>query len=171
MSNRKVTTVKIQGDTEYARVPERLKLFREDCPNGFIETTPTMLPDGQIMFKARVLKDKSEPQSGEATGHALGTNKGTKAFEKLETVAVGRALAMLGYLASGEVASFEEMEEYLKHKKEQKEIAIAGTIDNIQNSKTLDELKSVFVESGLLMTEAIVVEAKDKRKSELIEVS
>ena len=37
-----------------------------------------------------------------------------KSFEKLESIAVGRALAFAGFSADGEIASFEEMEEYEK---------------------------------------------------------
>jgi len=167
MSDRKVATTKISGGAEYAKVPERLKLFREDSPNGLIETTPLIQPDGQIMFKARVLKDKSNPASGEATGHSLGTNKTSKDFEKLETIAIGRALAILGYLASGDVASFEEMEEFQQHKADQLASAIAQGKERLEEAKNLNELKEVFISLGVLISDKEIVEAKDKRKAEL----
>lgn len=162
----KVKTMQLQGN-EYAKVPERLKAFRQDCPNGLVETTPTIQEDGQIMFTARVVKDKSKPESAEATGHSLGKNNGNKAFEKLETVAVGRALALLGYLISGEIASSEEMEEFLAHKEEQRTNAITLAIESIEDANTIEELKKVFVGLGNLIGDEEVMAAKDKRKSEL----
>lgn len=167
MADRTVPTVTLAGKSEYARVPERIKLFREDCPHGSIQTQFTTMEDGQISFEATVVKDRSDPESAMATGHSLGPIKGDKSFEKLETVSVGRALAMLGYLASGEVASFEEMEEYYDKLKEEKAAAIADAIDQLGSAKTLDALKKIFVSLGVLIKEPQVVEAKDKRKEEL----
>lgn len=163
MSN--VKTIDL-GGKQYAQVVDRLKIFREECPNGLVETKPDIIDNGkQIVFKARILKDKAKPESGEGTGHAYGENKGTKAFEKLETIAVGRALAMLGYMASGEIASSDEMEEFYAYK-EQK---IEELIDSFNSAKTLDELKDLFINAGNLIADKRVVEAKDKRKSELTE--
>jgi hypothetical protein len=42
----------------------------------------------------------------------MGKVSGEKALEKLESIAVGRALAFAGYLASGEIATAEEMERF-----------------------------------------------------------
>lgn len=160
---RKVKTMKLQGETEYAKVPDRLKLFREDCPNGLIETSPEVKDDGTIIFTARVLKDKSKPDSAEATGHSFGKNTGAKAFEKLETIAIGRALAILGYLASGEIASSEEMEDFYAYQQTKVEEAVA----QLDRAKTIDELKQTFMGLGTLMAEKSVVEAKDAKKAEL----
>lgn len=163
--NRTVSTTKISGGAEYAKVPDRLKLFREDCPNGLIETKPEVREDGTVIFTARVLKDKSKPESGEATGHALGNNKAVKAFEKLETIAVGRALALLGYLASGEVASDEEMQDFFAYQQQKIEEAIT----TLEEATNLEELKERFMSLGSLMAEKSIIEAKDKRKAELNE--
>lgn len=159
----KVKTIKLQGNTEYAKVAERIKEFREDCPNGLIETEPTIQDDGQILFKAHVLKDKDRPESAEATGHALGGNKGDKSFEKLETIAIGRALATLGYLASGEVASSEEMDEFYAYRNTKLEEAI----EQILSSKDLPTLKKTFMGLGNLMAYKKIIEAKEMRKTEL----
>lgn len=161
--NRKVKTGKVSGGAEYAYVADRLKQFREDCPNGLIETSPTIRENGQLMFTARVLKDKSKPESAEATGHALGKNTGAKAFEKLETQAVGRALALLGYLASGDIASAEEMEEFYEYQ----DMKVQEAIDMLNDSKTIDELKTRFMSLGGLIADKKLIEAKDKRKAEL----
>lgn len=158
----KVKTIDLKGK-EYAQVSERIKQFREDCPNGLIETKPEFQPDGTILFTARILKDKADPTSAEATGHALGNSKGDKAFEKLETIATGRALAMLGYMASGEIASSEEMEEFYKYRDEKVDEAIG----QMNATESLDELKQVFMSLGSLMADSRIIEAKDKRKEQL----
>jgi hypothetical protein len=113
--NRKTTTIDLKGKA-YATVPARIKEFREICPNGDIKTEPVMQNDGSVMFTAYILKDKSDTNSASATGHSIGKLTGDKAFEKLETIAIGRALAILGFMASGDIASSEEMEEFQKHK-------------------------------------------------------
>lgn len=159
---RTVKTMNLSG-SEYAKVPERLKVFWGECPKGAIETAPMIQPDGSIIFKATVTKDKSDPTSKSATGHSLGTNKKAKDFEKLETIAVGRALAMLGYLASGEIASSEEMEEFIAFQEEK----LDRVVEELQACKTLDELKAMFLALGPLMAESKIIEAKDKRKAEL----
>lgn len=141
----KVKTMKLQGN-EYAKVADRVVQFRTENANGLIETTPTITDDA-IMFKARIVKDKSDPASSEATGHSYGAKKGTqKEFEKLETIAVGRALAMLGYASDGEIASAEEMVEFEEYKKEQHETLVFEWGDKINSCSTLDELKQVWAE-------------------------
>jgi hypothetical protein len=148
---------------EYAKAADRIKQFREDCPRGSIETS-FLLESGNIIFTAKVTKDLTgEGKSATATGHAMGKNTGEKSFEKLETISVARALALLGYLAGGEVASSEEMEEYYQYKEEKIETAIASMND----CESLEELKTTFMGLGSLMAEKAVLEAKDKRKAEL----
>lgn len=164
MAKRKAKTIDFQG-RDYAQVSERLRLFREDCPRGDIETS--FLKDGdEVVFNAVAIKDKGDPTSARATGHSLGTLKGRKDFEKLETIAVGRALAMLGYAASGEIASSEEMEEFERYQAEQKEKATETVIKAIKKAKDIRELRQIFLSSGYA-TEDAVIEAKDKRKAEL----
>lgn len=160
--NKQVATTKIGGGAEYATVPARLKAFREDNPRALIETVPTV-SDGMIMFKTRILADKADTNSPEATGHSMGENKGAKAFEKLETISVGRALALLGYLNNGQIASTEEMEEF----NEYQDNKIEDAINSMQEAKTLDQLKDYFISLGNLVTDSRVIEAKDKRKVEL----
>lgn len=136
---KKVETINLKGK-DYATVPSRIKLFREECPNGLIETTPDMRSDDVVVFKARVLKDKSNSASGESTGHSIGKIDGDKAFEKLETIAIGRALAILGYMASGDVASSEEMERFNEFQAE----AMEKHREEIEKTKTIEELKAYY---------------------------
>lgn len=135
----KVKTIDLKGN-QYAQVKERLKEFRDTCPNGLIETLPKIEGD-TIMFKARILKDKSDPASAEATGHAYGPNKGEKAFEKLETIAVGRALALLGYSQDGEIASGEEMEDFIQFQEDKKSKNELAWKKKLEAAKSLEDLQ------------------------------
>lgn len=128
----RLVTVNVQGG-EYATVPTRLKAFRETHPRAIIETNPTIQPDGQIIFKATIISDKADENSPSATGHSFGKNGQPKAFERLETVAVGRALSLLGYLNNGEIASTEELDEFSEFKtdKYQREINEATSVEDL----------------------------------------
>jgi hypothetical protein len=101
-----------------------------------------------------------------ATNTRAGKVAKEKDFEKLESIALGRALANLGYLASGEIASFEEMEAFEEFREHQRQEEVQGAVESLQAAKTMDELKKAFVATGMMENE-LVVAAKDKRKSEL----
>lgn len=151
----------------FAKVADRIAEFRKDNPRGLIETTPTMVND-ILMFKTRILRDKSDANSAESTGHAMAKmDNSEKQFEKLETISVGRALALLGYGASGEVASFEEMEEFNSFRDNQ----IDEAIMRMNECKTIPELRECFMSLGSYMSESRIIEAKNKRKAELDENS
>lgn len=113
----KVQTINLKGN-EYALVPQRLKAFREANPRASVETDPTIKDDGTVIYKAIITSDPSKPDSPRATGHAYGKLGEAKAFEKLETTAVGRALALLGYLNNGQIATTEEMIEFEEYQLE-----------------------------------------------------
>lgn len=140
---KRTKTIDLKGK-QYAQVKDRLKEFRSAHPRALIETTPIVQEDGRVMFKARILSDKADPHSAEATGHALSEKKGEKEFEKLETIAVGRALALLGYASDGEIASSEEMEEFEAHKREKMKETILEATEKLTNAKTLAALKKVW---------------------------
>jgi hypothetical protein len=167
---RKTETMKL-GSADYSKVKTRIKEFRQDCPNGLIETTPTVT-ETHIIFKARILKDKENPNSAEATGHSMGEiggeRKKEKVFEKQESIAVGRALALLGYGADGEIASSEEMEEFLAHKQEQLTEKIMEVSEAIGNCESLEALKKYWSSlSGEMRNIKTLEEAKDAKKVEL----
>lgn len=154
----KIKTMSLQGK-EYASVAERIRAFREENPTGKIITSHTVLPDGQFVLTAEVIKDNG----ASATGQAFGVLKEAKSFEKLESVSVGRALAMLGYLASGEIASSDEMQEFLEYQNNKVQEAIVM----LQQATTLDELKEAYKSLGNLMANAEVIKAKDTLKTKL----
>lgn len=147
----------------FAKVVDRLNEFRKDNPRGKVDTD-WKIDGNYLVFKTYILKDKSDNFSADATGHAMAVIDNTeKQFEKLETISVGRALALLGYGASGEVASFEEMEEFTQYRDNKIEEMIA----NIESTKTIEELREYFMGLGSYMAESRIIEAKDNRKKAL----
>lgn len=150
---------------DFAKVVDRLNEFRENNPRGLVQTEPTVDNENKvIIFKTRIVRDKKDPNSAEATGHAMGKIDGSeKQFEKLETISVGRALALLGYAASGEVASYEEMQEFYEYRDNK----IDEAVSKLEGCQTIDELRDCFMSLDSLMAEEKIIEAKDKRKAEL----
>lgn len=181
MAEKRAATMQLSGN-DYAKVAERIKLFREDWKDGKIETGHVTNEDGSVEFHAWIWKNKSDlldlmkagvtdkdtlRSSADADGDSKGeVGKKVKDFEKLQTIAIGRALANLGYLGSGDVASFEEMEEFAEYKNKQREEAITAVIATFEAAKTLDELKTAFINSGMMQISEVIA-AKDKRKGEL----
>lgn len=108
-------TINLKG-REYAPVSARVEQFHKDFSVGDI-TTDTTFVEGHVVVRARVtMKASYDAPLRTFTGHAYGKVGAEKAFEKLETTAVGRALAFAGYLAGGEIASFDEMREFMDPK-------------------------------------------------------
>lgn len=181
-SERKVTTMQLGQGIEYAKVADRLKEFRSDNPHGKTETVSEIAADGSTIFTVYIWKNKdellgtmklgiTEPEALRATADANGSAKGQvgtkeKDYEKLETVALGRALAMLGYLSSGEIASSEEMEEFHAFKAKQVEEALKDAAGSLESAKTLDELRARFM--ALSAEQKIELsQLKDKLKAKL----
>lgn len=142
------------GDKDYALVPARLKKFREANPRASVDTEPTYNADGSITFKATIVQDRSNEYSATATGNARYAEaelKKPKAFEKLETISVGRALANIGYLNDGQIATTEEMDEFYEYKTEKFATAIeeASSVQDLMQlfGKMNAEEKKLFTES------------------------
>lgn len=135
----RLDTIKYQGN-DYATVPVRLKEFREKNPRASIVTTPMPQADGSMIIQARVVVDKSDDASAESTGSARYSAKEMeqrKAYEKLETIATGRALGLLGYLNNGEVATTEEMAEFEGFKADK-------YAEEIERAKSIEDLMQIF---------------------------
>lgn len=115
-------TISLKGKA-YSPVSARVEQFHKDHRDGEIHTEYEF-KEGFCIFKASVSFGKmtifktNENGVGEKVwervfnGHAFGKVGTEKAFEKLESVAVGRALAFAGYLAGGEIASYDEIEKF-----------------------------------------------------------
>lgn len=147
------------GDKEYALVPDRLKQFREANPRASITSKRVNNEDGSVEFVTYILTDKSDEYSADADGHAKYTAeelKKPKSYEKLETISLGRALAKLGYLNDGQIATTEEMAEFHQYKEDKVEQAI----EKINETKTVDELKETYLSLGMMKYPKVVT-AKD----------
>lgn len=103
-------TTKVQGGKTYTNVSARVEVFRKHLGLEYgIETSPLFPAQGGIFMQAWV-KDMNGNVIG--SGHAYATSVSKeKGIEKLETTAIGRAMASLG-LAGGEYASDIEMESW-----------------------------------------------------------
>jgi hypothetical protein len=138
----RVDTIRYGSVAEYATVPARLKKFRETHPRASITTVPTFLDDGSCVFVATIISDLSDESSARATGSARYTAteiSKSKAFEKLETIATGRALSLLGFLNNGDIASSEEMLEFEQHK----ENRVLEAVEAVKRAKDRSELMAI----------------------------
>ena len=105
----------------YVGVHERLAQFRNQYPNGRIATFRTN-EQGGVSFKTIICRDKDDAELfattsvAAACGHSYlpdwAREEDSKVEEYAETVAVGRALANLGYGIEKSIASAEEMTQF-----------------------------------------------------------
>lgn len=102
-------TINLKGN-QYAPVDERIKAFHAKNPKCSIRTKTTI--NGNVVMVVAKVIPNTDNMEVYFTGSSYGQVGRDKAFEKLETVAVGRALAFAGYLADGKIASYEEMEKW-----------------------------------------------------------
>jgi hypothetical protein len=97
----------------YAPVAERIKLFYHEYPVGRIETVLVRRTVREVVFKALVYRCANDVRPA-ATGWAAeregdGDINTVACLENTETSAIGRALANLGFTASRQRPSAEEM--------------------------------------------------------------
>jgi hypothetical protein len=97
----------------YAPVAERITLFYQTFPRGRIITELVSRTERDVVFRALVYRDVSDADAA-ATGWAAeregdGEINTVACLENTETSAIGRALANLGFTASRERPSAEEM--------------------------------------------------------------
>lgn len=136
----RIKTIKLSGNVDYAKVSARVAEFHKAYKNGCI-TTQDEFKNEFVIFRATIVLDAEKPER-KFTGTSLGKINGIKAFEKLETIAVGRALAFAGFLSDGEIASNEEMANY-----EETVIQIdnSAAINKLKATKSLTELKTAWL--------------------------
>ena len=110
ISKKDKTTGKVKT-TQYAMVTERIKGFRNICPDGSITTEIISLVDGVVTMKATITDE-----TGKVIATGLAQEKETSSFinktsfiENCETSAVGRALGFAGIGVDGSMASAEEV--------------------------------------------------------------
>ena len=127
--------------SDYVQVNERIEKFYEKYPDGSIQTEIQSIQDGVVIIKAYAYRDREDPKP--ATGHAYERENSshinkTSYIENCETLAVGRALAMLGFEIKKSIASREEVE---NAKLQQQPAKIS--------CQQLDILLKMFVEKGV----------------------
>ena len=119
----KLKTIDLKGK-QYVQVDTRVEYFNATYKNGRITTIPTF-NDNTVYFKATIIPDIDKPER-KFTGHSFGILGKEKALEKLETVAVGRALAFMGIGIVEGIASADEINNFNNNQK----------YDNSPNPKT-----------------------------------
>lgn len=187
---------KRMGNFDMASAGDRILAFWEKNPNGKIFTDKDG-KDGELkVFTSYIWKDratwlealKNMPAgvSKETAEYILLLSADTNApakqpegkeakkdFEKLDTVSVGRALAKLGYLKDGQIASTEELEDrqyYQEFVEEKLERDSDAAILALSECDDLNALASVWASvPGNVKAVKRVVEKKDELKAELLE--
>ena len=103
-------TISLQGK-QYAQVKDRIAEAHKNNEKLSIMTTVDCFDKEKLtfLFTAVVSNEKWE-----FSWHAMQSIKAKKDFEKWETIAVGRALALAWFLADWEVASYEEIEDFIQ---------------------------------------------------------
>lgn len=145
----KLKTISLKGN-DYATVPVRLKEFRSKNPRSKLESIPHWHEDGSLDFETNIIVDQADENSMQGNGWAHYSAKemaDSKAFEKLSTISTGRALANIGYLNNGEIATTEEMEEFEQYRLERyegeiKEAADVTSLMQIFNKMNAEEKKT-----------------------------
>lgn len=102
----KLKTIKLKGN-DYVQVNTRVDFFNQTYTNGRI-ATEVKFENSTVWFKAVVTPDLKNPERY-FVGHSFGELGKEKAFEKLETVAAGRALAFMGIGIVDSIASSDEI--------------------------------------------------------------
>jgi len=109
--NERLASVDVKGK-DYVQVNQRVKGFRELCPNGTIKTDILSLEDGVVTMKATITDEE-----GKILATGLAQEKESSSFinrtsfiENCETSAIGRALGFIGIGIETSVASAEEVQ-------------------------------------------------------------
>lgn len=165
---RKLKTINLSGK-QYAQVAERLRAVHEDHKDFDIVTTFSTTEAGIVFCAELVIRDKVKGSVVRYTGHSYGKAGAVKAFEKLESIAVGRALAFAGYHADGEIASAEEMADYTSSVDQE---AVISAVSKINEAKSVEEMKKIYYDMPVEIQRAKeVIEAGKTKKKELTTIS
>ena len=118
IANETIKTTDIKGKA-YSEVPQRIKAFRINHPNGSIATHIESLQDGVVVMSCEV-----RDELGNLLGKAYAYEKEDSSFinktsfiENCCTSATGRALGYAGYGIDVSVASAEEVQNAMNNQK------------------------------------------------------
>lgn len=133
---------------DYVWVNTRIDKAHEKYDKNLSIETEFDIKDKTVIFTARVkIKDTEQV----FTWHSFWETGKEKSFEKLETVAVWRALAFAWFETRDWIASREEMEVFDEKKNEvwaktakQENNKLREIIEEIKKSQTLDILKGLY---------------------------
>lgn len=120
----------------YAPVAERITLFYQSFPRGRIITELVSRTERDVVFRALVYRQGEDAEPA-ATGWAAeregdGEVNAVACLENTETSAIGRALANLGFTASRERPSAEEMAKASRRRARLPVIRRAGNADALR---------------------------------------
>lgn len=159
--NKAIKPVDIKGK-DYAQVNDRIKAFRELCPNGTITTDIIELTNGVVTMKATVYDEE-----GKILGTGLAQEKEssnyinkTSYIENCETSAVGRALGFAGIGVDGSMCSAEELvnaitnqnKEPVKKQKAQNGDPLLAKIDAGQKAQIMAEIERTGIDISAVIT-------------------
>lgn len=162
--NKAIKPVDIKGK-DYAQVNDRIKAFRELCPNGTITTDIIELANGVVTMKATVYDEE-----GKILGTGLAQEKESSSYinktsyiENCETSAVGRALGFAGIGVDGSMCSAEELvnaitnqnkepEKKQKTQKAQSGDPLLAKIDAGQKAQIMAELERTGIDISAVIT-------------------
>jgi hypothetical protein len=131
---------KLGAKGKYLTVPFRLKFVREYFGERIsIQTESTELSNGFHKFRANIYLDDKLVSVGESKQ----MKNSDKEFEKQQTVSIGRGLSILGFFGD-ELATAEEMEQFLKP---QKKIKTTSITNPSTSSSTMKEFKTEDVKT------------------------
>lgn len=140
--NETMPKVDIKGKS-YAQVNDRVKAFRQLCPNGSITTEIIGMENGVVTMKATVIDEE-----GKILGTGLAQEKESSSFinktsyiENCETSAVGRALGFVGIGVDGSMCSAEELVNAITNQEQKNAVKI--TAQEAATLKALCERKGV----------------------------
>ena len=133
---------KLGAKGNYLTVGYRIRFVRDFFGERMsIQTDSTELANGSHKFKANIYIDEKLVSVGESKQ----MKNADKEFEKQQTVSIGRGLSILGFFGD-ELATAEEMEQYLKPKV--KEVAKAKPIVKLvpKAKVNIEELANDWIE-------------------------
>lgn len=142
-ANSDIKTIPVKGK-EYVMVNERIRKFREICPNGSIITDIVECDKDHVIIKAKVLDDELRVVAiahAEEKANAGFINK-TSYVENCETSAVGRALGFLGIGIDDSMGSADEVANAILN---QRQDTNDMQIDSVQAKTLMDFANEVGV--------------------------
>ena len=154
----------------YVWVNTRIEQFHEKYKKWSIETL-FEINGNIVIFTAKV---SLWEENRVFTGHSFGTIGKEKAFEKLETVAVGRALAFAWFETKEGIASREEMEVFDDNKNElyDNKNELDEIINKMYKVQSMEELKKLFLDWMKLNPDTVELKrletVKDQMKSQFV---